>query len=183
MSDLVLVALISAGFASLTAVLTHYLASKAANKAADRAERREAEQWKRSENQRQEELARKEAQDALEWNRSEVRRAKEAQLTHLRELWEAVTEARRRLWDHQVSGEKGMPRSDRSVTEAAARAHLVALVALPSLREVTTEFHGVAVGMEAKLQSKDREMHIERWAQAIEDLEQAIASLARQIQS
>lgn len=183
MTDVVLVALISAGFAFLTAVITHYLTSRSANKSADRAERREALQWDRSEKLRLEEVARKDSQDALVWQRGEAQRVRDAQQVHLRDLWEAVTEARRRLWDFQLSGEKHMPSSDRSVAHAAARAHLVAVVALPSLRKVTTEFYAQAVGMELKMQGEDWEVHVDKWSKSIADLENEISSLAKKIHS
>lgn len=65
MNEVVWVALISAGSAVTVALMTQFLSTRAASKSTDRADKREALQWQRSEALRLEELQRKEAQEAL----------------------------------------------------------------------------------------------------------------------
>ena len=65
MSDVFWVAVISSCGAIAVALMTQLLATRAAGKSTDRADKREALQWQRSEALRLEELQRKEAQEAL----------------------------------------------------------------------------------------------------------------------
>ncbi|MGE8399797.1 MAG: hypothetical protein ACN6NZ_07645, partial [Burkholderiales bacterium] len=99
MNDVVFVSLISAGGAIAVALTTQFLAARVASKSADRAERREAQQWQRTEDLRRVELDHQSRQAELAWTRQEAQRLQELHDARLGELWVHVLNAQNRMLD------------------------------------------------------------------------------------
>lgn len=161
MTEVVWVALISAGTALVTALLTQLLATRAAHKQADRADKREALQWQRSEALRREELQRKDAQDTLTWERADELRKQALHDARLRELWGHVLTARWQVMDSlervSVKG-KALPKSAdvsaaASSTSAAAQAYAAALLGLAAVRPSAKEFYAATVTLDFALRA------------------------------
>jgi len=189
MSDVVWVAVISAGAALITALLTQRLATSAANKQADRSERREAVQWERTEALRREEIQRKAAQDALAWEQAEALRKQELHDARLRELWSSVLEARWQMLDmlERAAGKGGPTQAVPAVsaaqmpTHAAGQAYGVALLWLTALRPVAREFYKATSDFQIAMcgaDSKRMEDAAQAWNTAYKTLEVAVTALA-----
>ena len=173
MSEVVWVACISAGAALVTALVTQFLATRAASKSAGRAERKEALQWQRNEAIRHEELERKRTQDALE-NR-------DAQL--------------RELWSHVLDGLEALPIRGRPATakvlassaeflpeHAAGKAYSVALLGLAALRPSARAFYQATSRVQLALLSNspadDMTEAAQAWSVAYKSLEDSVAAFA-----
>ena len=190
MTDIVWVAVISAGAALVTALVTQYLATLAANKQADRSERREATQWERTEALRREEIQRKEAQEALAWERSEALRKQELHDARLRELWGFALEANWRIWDlFDIVQAKDLPEKVASGSVSAARmpihaagqAYGVALLWLTALRPEAKAFYLATLKFQKAIYAADGEQmmaSMDAWNKAFRMLEVAITALA-----
>ena len=180
MSEVVWVACISAGAALVTALVTQFLATRAASKSADRAERKEALQWQRNEAIRHEELERKRTQDALE-NRD----------AQLRELWSHVLDARWQV----LNGLEALPIRGRPATakvlassaeflpeHAAGKAYSVALLGLAALRPSARAFYQATSRVQLALLSNspadDMTEAAQAWSVAYKSLEDSVAAFA-----
>lgn len=169
MTDVVWVALISAGAALVTALATQYLATRAASKQADRADKREALQWQRTEALRREELQHQGAQRALEQRRAD-----------LEAVWAHALQARARLADLLDSGRwvRSSPLGE-SATGAAAAAYAVALVGLPGVRSAAKVFYEATAKLEGAGEDDARVMNASKsWGAAFKVLEETVARLA-----
>ena len=184
MTELVWVALISAGAALVTALLTQFLATRAASRSADRADKREALQWQRNETLRLEELARQDAQ-----------RRQELHDARLRELWGHVLVARWQMMDAlervPVRGRPDRKPGDVSAqalpTTAAAHAYAVALLGLASVRAQARDFHAATMHLQKALQfagddwdaaQKNMMSAAGVWNEAYKALEISVAALS-----
>ncbi|WOI47727.1 hypothetical protein [Acidovorax sp. BLS4] len=178
MNDVVWVALISAGAALVTALVTQLLATRAAGKSADRAEKREALQWQRTEALRLEEFQRKEAQ-----------RREELQNARLRELWGYVLTVRWQVLDAlQRMPVKGQPApksapvsAEAMPAHAAGQAYSVALTGLAAVRPSAKAFYIATASVQQELLAFDDDaMHVASaaWKDAYEALEMSVAALA-----
>lgn len=151
MNDVVFVSLISAGGAIAVALTTQFLAARVASKSADRAERREAQQWQRTEDLRRVELDHQSRQAELAWTRQEAQRLQELHDARLGELWVHVLNAQNRMLDALKErakrpppaglGSVQEPPSEHSSPSAAAHAYAVALVGLPEVRPAAKAFY------------------------------------------
>jgi len=177
MTDVVSVAFISAGAALVTALVTQYLATRAASKQADRADRREALQWQRSEALRLEELARETA-----------RQKKELQDAHLRELWGHVLDVRWQILDtleRVPTKDRPKPKSSdvsaqSTPVHAAGKAYSVALISLAAVRPSAKAFYAATGSVQLALQSSDGDamgQAVGEWNNAYKALENSVIAL------
>ena len=178
MTEVVWVALISAGTALVTALLTQILSTRAASKQADRTTQREALQWQRTEALRQEELERKEAQ-----------RLQDLQDVRLRELWGHVLTVRWQVHDAlETVPVKGRPAAKSAgvsaatlPAHAAGQAYSVALIGLAALRPSAKAFYVATSKVQFALLSADEEAlnaSTDEWNKAYKAIESSVASLA-----
>lgn len=178
MTDIVLVAMISAGVALATALLTQLLTARAASKSADRQDRREALQWQRNEAIRLQDLERKEAL-----------RREELQEQRVRELWGHVLTTRWQMVDlleavaqkQTRSVSKSAPVSTQSTPlHAAGQAYLVALTGITALRPTAKAFYGATSQVQiALLESNEAGTNeaVKDWNDAYKALEKSVAML------
>ena len=191
MSDVVLVAAISAGAALATALLTQFLATRAANRSADRADKREALQWQRTEALRLEEQERKAAEEALSLQRADAQRKLDQQDARLKELWGHVLTARWQVMDAleriPVQGSPmptAAPLSAQALpAHAAGQAYCVALLGLANVRPSAKAFYAATSGIQHVLQSDVVDVDAlegaaNKWTAAYDRLEAAVVALA-----
>lgn len=160
MTELVWVALISAGAALVTALLTQFLATRAASKQADRADKREALQWQRTEASRQ--LAYRTAQG--------------------REFWALVLASRRGMANRMRLGPGAwVPDAPApSPADVAAQAYAVALFGLPDAAAPAKDFYMASadledhIAQETDLQTLHVLVALDAWSGAFVRLEQAL---------
>ena len=188
MSDVVLVAAISAGAALATALLTQYLATRAANRSADRADKREALQWQRTEALRLEELQRKQAEAEMARLRQQADKQQEQLQARLRELWTHVLTARWQVEDAlgrvPVQG-KATPKAEALSAEhlpvhAAGRAYSVALLGLADVRPTAKAFYMATSQLQSAFSVVDAdrlEAAGRAWSNAYAELEAAVSAL------
>jgi hypothetical protein len=119
MSELVMVALISAGSAVVVALMTQFLATQAASRQADREAQKEA----------------------LQWRRSEARRMQALHEARLRELFGQALLARWRILDLLAKSSQSPASATESAASAAGQAYAVALLELPGLRQPTKDYY------------------------------------------
>jgi hypothetical protein len=160
MTDVVLVALISAGAAVVVALMTQFLTMKAADRQAGRLE----------------------GLEALRWKNNEASRAVERRRADLQALWAAVLESRYRLSDQLDNG--SVQRGDRPLAEsgagAAARAYAVALVGLPDVREQAKAYYEAVARLEAAKVDSVALQCVEEWGKAYRALEEVFIKAAEQ---
>lgn len=155
MTELVWVALISAGAAVATALLTQYLAMSAARRQADRSERLASLQWQRTEATRQ--LAYRTAQG--------------------REFWALALQSRRSML---ARVRQGPGAGDLLAADFAAQAYAVALFGLPDAAPAAKDFYQASadleaqIGQESDLQTLRVLAAIQLWSDAFERLEAAL---------
>lgn len=185
MTDVVWVAFISAGAALVTALATQFLATRAASKQSDRAEKREALQWQRSEALRREELQHQTEMDALEWTRAEGLRRRAAHEARLKDLWLSLLETQNRMVDSLSKAGRGklsIP-AEQSATSAAAHVYAVALLGLPAMRQQGKAFYEATAKCEMAI--SDGLLHqtdvVRTWRVACDALEAAVVSAADQV--
>ncbi|BDR08603.1 hypothetical protein CTR2_R19410 [Comamonas thiooxydans] len=118
MSDVVWVALISAGGVIVASLMTQLLVMRNAAKQAERAMQQEALQWQRNE---------------------AIRLQKEAE-KNLQDFWRAIVETQDRLLDGINSKPNFDKFSEGSISTAATRAYAIALVLIPNLRELSHDY-------------------------------------------
>jgi hypothetical protein len=172
MSDIVLVALISAGGAVAVALMTQFLATRAASRQADRRERQEERHWQRSE------AVRKEVRD-----RAEAARLQALRDDRLRELWGHVLTARWLMLDRversAIAKSEHVPGVE-SPASAAAQAYAVALLGLVAVRPAAAAFYEATAKLQLALQAGDdvklKNLPAE-WNQSFKALENGIATL------
>ncbi|MBX3654159.1 MAG: hypothetical protein KIS62_12270 [Ramlibacter sp.] len=170
MTEVVWVALISAGTALVTALLTQLLATRAASKQADRAERREALQWQRSEALRLQEL-----------QRSEAHRQRELHEARLREFWAHVLRTQDRIrdaLDYRVENMNSpAPGAEDSAASACALAYAVALIGLPGVRELAKSFYLATARAEMAIvyEQDVKGDSVRAWRDCFDELESAVA--------
>ncbi|CAM4355288.1 DUF2489 domain-containing protein [Comamonas aquatilis] len=118
MSDVVWVALISAGGVIVASLMTQLLVMRNAAKQAERAMQQEALQWQRNE---------------------AIRLQKEAE-KNLQDFWRAIVETQDRLLDGINSKPKLDKFSEGAISTAATRAYAIALVMIPNLRAIAHDY-------------------------------------------
>lgn len=189
MTEVVWVAFVSAGSAIAVALMTQFLATRAASKSADRADKREALQWQRTEALRLADLARNDAQAALAWERSEALRLQALQDMRLRELWGHVLVARWQVLDTlervPVQGRPARKSADVSAAglpaSAAGQAYAVALLGLAAVRPWARAFYVATSDLQLAMQAADEERIkgvVSRWSDSFKTLEDNVAALA-----
>jgi len=189
MNDVVLVALISAGVALITSLLTQILSALTANKAADRAEKREALLWERNEAIRQEDMRRNDSQAALAWERSEALRIQEHHEARVQELWGHVLKARGQMQEvleklmepegrYQSAAEKA---ASLQPSNAAAHAYSVALLGLESIRPTARAFYMATLDLQISIIALAEKPELQKimatYSQAFSALERQISAL------
>lgn len=190
MTDVVWVAFISAGAALITALVTQLLATTAATRHADRAEKREALNWQRSEEIRREDVQREAHERAAERKRVDMQKQQDLLDARLRELWEHALTAR---WRVLSLGERAVEtmRSDGSAKQrlppeslpatAAEQAYAVALLGLTSLRPFAKDFYEVTTILQLALDNLNTTKLSSQtlaFAQSFQALEKAVAEQA-----
>ncbi|RGE46997.1 hypothetical protein DZC30_00905 [Comamonas testosteroni] len=118
MSDVVWVALISAGGAIAAALMTQIMAMRSAAKQAERMAQ----------------------QELLQWQRNEVHRKQKDAEDKLQDFWRAIVETQDRLLDALYVNSKKSRFSEGSVSTAATRAYAIALVMIPNLLDAARDF-------------------------------------------
>ncbi len=178
MTDVILVAMISAGVALATALLTQLLTALTASKSADRQDKREALQWQRSEAIRLQDLERKDAQ-----------RKEEILEQRVRELWGHVLTTRWQMVDILESlvqkqarpDSKSAPVSTQSTpVHAAGQAYLVALTGITALRPTAKAFYGATSQVQIAMRDSDQDAMakaMSEWNSSYKALEKSVASL------
>lgn len=160
MSEVVWVALISAGAALATALLTQYLAMSAARRQADRSDKREA----------------------LLWQRTEASRLRAYRSEQGRELWTLVLASRRGMEARMRQGPGALPPGAPALApaDAAAQAYAVALFGLPDAAAAARDFYMASADLEAHIaQETDLQaVHVlvalEAWSRAFVRLERSL---------
>lgn len=189
MSEVVWVALISAGAALVTALATQYLATRAASKQTDRADKREALQWQRTEVSRQEALAREAKLAAQALALDEAQRLRALHEAQLKQLWGHVLAARWQMMDalERVPVEGQEPQTGSAVSasvlpaNAAGQAYAAALLDLAAVRPAVRAFYVATSKLQAALQGVDQAAMLaasQAWSASYESLEQSVADLA-----
>jgi len=156
--EVVLVAIISAGSAVAVALMTQYLATRAADRQAGRQERLEQQRWQHT----------------------EASRVVERQRADLQALWAAVLETRHRISNQLDAGavHRGSLSLEESASGAAARVYAVALVGLPGAREQARAFYDVVAKMEAAKTDEEALASSGAWGPAYRAIEEAVQQLA-----
>ena len=160
MSEVVWVALISAGAALATALLSQYLAMSAARRQADRSDKREA----------------------LLWQRTEASRLRAYRSEQGRELWTLVLASRRGMEARMRQGPGALPPGAPALApaDAAAQAYAVALFGLPDAAAAARDFYMASADLEAHIaQETDLQaVHVlvalEAWSRAFVRLERSL---------
>ena len=158
MSDVVLVAMISAGGVLASALITQYFAAKATTK----------------------QLTHKDQQEALQWQRNETKRMRDEHEARMRDFWALVLQSQNRIVDLLSRGPGKMPPSSESATSAAAHAYAIAMMGLPSLRSLAKDFYRHTANAETAIVGGDL-MHIDlvtSWRQSFDLLEKEVIGLA-----
>lgn len=177
MTETAWVALISAGAALVTALLTQFLAIQAARKQADRSERQQERAWQRSEATRREEMA-----------QAEAKRREALRDVRLRELWGHVLTARWRVLDLlERVPVQGHPTPEASAVSAeslpenaAALAYAVALLGLADVRANVRDFYVATTKFQIAVRAADGERMkgaAAEWKLAYQALEDQVAAL------
>lgn len=187
MTDVVWVALISAGAALVTAVVTQSLATRAASKQSDRAEKREALQWQRSEALRREEFQHQAEKDALEWARAEDVRRRAAHEARLKDLWLSLLETQNRMVDSLSkagSGKLAIP-AEESASSSAAHVYAIALLGLPDLRQLGKDFYLATAHCQMAIDEGllSKQEVVRAWRVSCDALEAAVVSAADKVLS
>lgn len=162
MSDVVLVAIISAGVALATGLLTQFLTTLAASKQADRADKREA----------------------LQWQRTEASRLLERRTAQGREFWALVLMSRKWMQERVEGNSGALAPGGRSPADIAGEAYAIALLGLPpEIAGLAKDFYQTTVELERHLARED-EMQAVRvlariplWSGAFLRLEEALLAL------
>lgn len=189
MTEVVWVAFVSAGSAIAVALMTQFLATRAASTSADRADKREALQWQRTEALRLADLARNDAQAALAWERSEALRLQALHDARLRELWGHVLVARWQMLDAlervpvQGRPKRDLPEISSAAlpASAAAQAYAVALLGLAGVRPGAKAFYLATSELQLAMLAADEERMkgvVSRWSDSFKTLEDNVAALA-----
>ena len=160
MNDLVWVAIISAGAALVTALLTQCLAILGAHIQARRSDKREA----------------------LQWQRTEASRLRAYRSEQGRELWALALASRRSMEARMRQGPGAwVPGvAAPSPADAAAQAYAVALFGLPDAAAAARDFYRASADLEARIaqESDLQALHVlvalEAWSKAFARLEQAL---------
>lgn len=182
MSDVFWVAVISSCSAIAVALMTQLLATRAASKSADRADKREALQWQRSEALRLEELRQKEAQEALAWAREEAEKKRDGMVAALHRCWTAALAAQNRIVDG-LQGAEGLPPAAESAASAAAHCYAVALIELPPLRETAKAFYLATADAETAMHAKQLQRLdvVKKWRNSFDALESAVIDFSESV--
>lgn len=154
MSDVVSVALISAGGAIVAALMTQLFAMRSAMKQAERAI----------------------AQEHLQWQRNEsIRRRKEYE-DKIQEFWQTVLSAQIRVVDVAYAKERTARFSDDAIAPIAAKAYAIAIISVPALRQVSQEFLQACTVLDIHLYEKKREQSaiVAEWKVSFAKVEVAI---------
>lgn len=161
MSDVVWVALISAGGVLISAWITQYFSANAAIR----------------------QMAHKDRQEDLQWQRGAKQRKRDAQLGHIQELWKQTLQADNMLanailiYPRQVLLVKDMP------STAAGEVYAIALIFLPQLRQQAKDLYEAALNAQGKLllPGADRGAVGEDWGKCFDELEQAVLAASDDI--
>lgn len=170
MSEVVWVALISAGSAVAVALMTQFLATRAADRQAGH-------------QARQEEVRRQ---------RSEAKAQQELHEARLRELWGHVLTARWQMLDTlERVPVKGRPSAESAAVSAAAlpasaagQAYAVALIGLAALRPGARAFYVATSDLQTALQAIDEDRiakAVQTWGESFKTLEVQVAEFADRI--
>lgn len=169
MTEIVWVALISSGSAILVALMTQFLAMRAADiQASHRA--------------RQEEVL---------WQRTEAKALRELHDARLRELWSFALQAQNRVRDMLDMHVESLPQSNRpqpipeaalSATSAAGQAYAVALTGLPEVRPQAKAFYKRTAEVEYQLRYHKQPdgNAVLAWRKSFDELEEVMISASNQ---
>lgn len=169
MTEIVWVALISAGSALAAAFMTQILATSAATKQAAHAAQ----------------------QEALQWSRSEAKRMSELHEARLRELWAHVLRAQNLIRDEldlRTSGpglQAPRPAESGSAASAAAQAYCVALIGLHGVEPLVKAFYQATARAEMAIRyEKDLSAGaVSAWREALNQLEAAVLDDSASLQA
>jgi len=161
MTEIVWVALISAGGALAAAFMTQILATSAATKQATHTAQ----------------------QEALQWSRSEAKRLSELHEARLRELWAHVLRAQNLIRDELdlrtsgVSPQAPRPAESGSAASAAAQAYCVALIGLHGVRPLAKDFYQATAKAEMAIRYEKTlgADVVSAWREALNQLEAAVS--------
>lgn len=160
MSEVVWVALISAGAALATALLTQCLAMLGAHIQARRSDR----------------------QEALQWQRTEASRLRAYRSEQGRELWALVLASRRGMEARMRQGPGALPPGAPALAPAdvAAQAYAVALFGLPDAAAAAKDFYMASADLEVRI-AQETDLQAVRvlvalgvWSRAFVRLEQSL---------
>lgn len=163
MSDVVWVALISAGGAIAAALMTQIMAMRSAAKQAERMAQ----------------------QELLQWQRNEVHRKQKDAEDKLQEFWRAIVETQDRLVDALYVNSKKSRFSEGSLSTAATRAYAIALVMIPNLLDAAKDFCDACTDADTLIHDTEKTYDAttvaSEWRKSFERVEAAVLEEAARI--
>ena len=158
MSEVVWVALVSAGAAVTTALVTQYLSMSAAKRQADRSDTREA----------------------LQWRRTEASRLHEQQTKNGREFWAFALMSYSCMLVRVTGDSRAVAQNGRSPSDLAGEAYAVALFGLPEIANLAKAYYHATIDLERHIEGQQDLSAlgcIPVWRSAFQRLEDTTAAL------